>query len=230
MSTVHVVVSVGTDHHPFDRLLDWVERWVTQQDASVELTVQHGSSRPVAGARNVRVLPPDELRALYARAGLVVTQVGPGTIADANGAGRRPIVVPRDPALGEVVDRHQFAYGAFMDRRGRAWCATTEGALHRVMDAGVADVESTRLRPVAREVEATAARLASVLEGIAAAPAGWFSPGRVADLLPRRGRRTTVAMPTVLAGAHPDGRPAPPEDGAGSPPGHPSARGGGILR
>jgi UDP-N-acetylglucosamine transferase subunit ALG13 len=40
-----VLVVVGTDCHPFDRLVDWVERWQEARGDSVRCVVQHGSSR-----------------------------------------------------------------------------------------------------------------------------------------------------------------------------------------
>ena len=40
-----VLVSVGTDHHVFDRLMGWVEEWVAQAPEGTSVVVQHGSSR-----------------------------------------------------------------------------------------------------------------------------------------------------------------------------------------
>ncbi|MGO1259272.1 MAG: glycosyltransferase [Brachybacterium sp.] len=120
--TTQIFVSVGTDHHPFTRLLDWIDEWMEERtpgSVDVNLVVQHGAARPSRHGVNHELLGTDELRAQYDAADLVVSQVGPGTIADANRAGRLPIVVPRDPSLGEVVDDHQVAFGEFMTARGR---------------------------------------------------------------------------------------------------------------
>ncbi|MDN5655515.1 MAG: hypothetical protein L0G46_10590 [Kocuria sp.] len=117
-----IFVSVGTDHHPFTRLLDWIDDWMddrTPESTVVNLVLQHGPASPSRHGINHELLGADELRTQYDAADLVISQVGPGTIADANRAGRLPIVVPRDPSLGEVVDDHQVAFGEFMSARGR---------------------------------------------------------------------------------------------------------------
>ena len=42
--TPHVVRHVGTDHHRFDRLVDWVDRWTSAERVRNAL-VQHGTSQ-----------------------------------------------------------------------------------------------------------------------------------------------------------------------------------------
>jgi UDP-N-acetylglucosamine transferase subunit ALG13 len=123
-----IFVTVGTDHHPFGRLFDWVDRWA-QRAEGLTLVVQHGYSPPSRLGINHRMMAATDLRRQYELADVAVTQVGPGTIADANAAGLVPIVVPRDPALHEVVDHHQYDFGAFMAARQRCQVATTEGEL-----------------------------------------------------------------------------------------------------
>lgn len=135
MSTV--VVSVGTDHHPFDRLVDGVVAWARARADITRLIIQHGSSRPPEIGEGHALLPRSRLLQLYRTADIVITQVGPGTIADVNGVGRRPIVVPRDPRRGEVVDDHQFAYGRFMEQAGYAWLAANTAELERLANAGL---------------------------------------------------------------------------------------------
>lgn len=126
--TTRIFVSVGTDHHPFTRLLDWIDEWMDDRSpagSGIHLVVQHGAARPSRHGTNHELLGADDLHAQYEAADLVISQVGPGTIADANRAGLLPIVVPRDPSLGEVVDDHQVAFGEFMADRGRCRCVRT---------------------------------------------------------------------------------------------------------
>lgn len=124
-----IFVTVGTDHHPFTRLLDWMDDWAVDRP-DVQLVVQHGAARLSRHGTNHALLGAEEIRAQYEAADLVVSQVGPGTIADANCAGHLPIVVPRDPALGEVVDDHQVAFGEFMSARGRCTSVRTRDHLY----------------------------------------------------------------------------------------------------
>ena len=154
--SARIFATVGTDHHPFDRLLDWLEPWAAKHP-DVSLVVQHGHSRPAASGENHQMLGSAELAQRYQEADLIVAQVGPGTIADANAAGLLPVVVPRDPALGEVVDGHQFAFGRFMAEKGRCLTVTTAAELHRTLDALLADPTKARLTAEPEQTPASAA-------------------------------------------------------------------------
>ena len=86
--TTRIFVTVGTDHHPLTRLIEWVDHWSASHD-DLELVVQHGTARPSRHGVNDELSGGEEIAAQYAAADLVVSQVGPGTIADANRACRR---------------------------------------------------------------------------------------------------------------------------------------------
>ena len=111
-----VAVLLGTDRHPFDRLVSWAGTLAAED--SDEWLVQHGYTQwpDIAGRPdNVftsKILGVDELAPLLLNAEAVVTHGGPGLIMEARAAGHVPIVVPRDPALGEHVDRHQLDFTA----------------------------------------------------------------------------------------------------------------------
>lgn len=105
-----VVVSVGTDHHRFDRLVDWLEQTVPGSLGREEVLLQHGSSRTSPSFTCRDFVPRGELLQLMGRADVVIGHGGPGTIMDARGAGRLPVVVPRLSHLDEVVDDHQVAF------------------------------------------------------------------------------------------------------------------------
>ena len=66
-------------------------------------------------------------------ASAVVCHGGPGTIALARRCGHVPIVVPRDPALGEHVDDHQMRYTAVLARSGAIEIATSAAELGRLL-------------------------------------------------------------------------------------------------
>lgn len=112
-----IVVSVGTDHHRFDRILDWSED--AQRTTGARFVVQRGATPPRTGLDSFEYLPSDELEALMRSADAVVCHGGPGTISLARGTGHRPIVVPRNPALGEHVDDHQVRYTARLAAEGK---------------------------------------------------------------------------------------------------------------
>ena len=141
-----IVVSVCTDHHPFDRLIDWLQAWVLE-NPEVDVVVQHGTSPEVTGAVCRTMLPHPELMELFRTADACVLQGGPGGVMDARSQGLRPIVVPRDPTFGEHVDGHQIAFSHHLAERGLAQVVTTETDLLELLDATVADRLSWRFPP-----------------------------------------------------------------------------------
>lgn len=111
-----VLALVGTDHHPFDRLVAWClevasrgkTRWFVQYGTSAWPT---GLPDTVQGAP---VLDVATLDRLLGESAAVVTHAGPGLVMEARLAGHNPVVVPRDPRLGEHIDRHQQRFVAHL--------------------------------------------------------------------------------------------------------------------
>lgn len=133
-----VLALVGTDHHPFRRLVGWTDRWYAgRPPGSVEALVQHGASPPPARAPGRPFVPRDELDALLRRAAVVVCHGGPSTIVEARRAGVVPIVVARSGALGEHVDDHQRRFAGMMAGRGLIALVDDEEALHAAVDAAL---------------------------------------------------------------------------------------------
>jgi UDP-N-acetylglucosamine transferase subunit ALG13 len=104
-----VFVTVGTDHHPFTRLMRWSER-LASTHPHIDVVVQHGASPRPSGVEAHEMLGAIDLLAQFKSADAVVTHGGPGTILEARAAGHRPIVVPREAAHGEHVDDHQVRF------------------------------------------------------------------------------------------------------------------------
>lgn len=126
MSARLVLALVGTDHHPFDRLVDWADE-VAVREPALHVLVQYGASRAPAVAEGVDFLRHDRLVELLHRASAVICHGGPGTIIDARDAGHVPLCVPRDPARGEHVDGHQQRFVALVGGAGTVQeVATTE--------------------------------------------------------------------------------------------------------
>ena len=131
-----VFVSVGTDHHPFDRLVRWVDAWLPE---GVQCVVQHGTSAPPRRAEGVDYLDHGALTSLLDEAAVVVCHGGPTTITESRRHGRRPIVVPRSPGLGEHVDDHQQRFCARMEAKGLISRIDDEDAFRALMDRALAD-------------------------------------------------------------------------------------------
>ena len=133
-----VLVTVGTDHHPFDRLVDWVDRWLAETTHAVRCVVQHGTSRAPHVADGQPKFRHTELQRLVAEAHVVVCHGGPGTIMDCRQVGLTPIVVPRRHDLGEHVDNHQVRFTRRIAESGLIQLAESEPRLRELVDSSLA--------------------------------------------------------------------------------------------
>ncbi|MGO4257216.1 glycosyltransferase [Marmoricola sp. RAF53] len=190
---LRLVASVGTDHHPFDRLVGWLDEIARDGlgGRRTEVWVQFGSSRPPVRAGGAAFVAHAELVDRLREADLVVVHGGPSTILDALRAGHRPVCVPRDPGRGEHVDDHQVRFADFLRARDVVDVVHDREALLAALGRdAVRDP-----RPATEEGDlrtaAAVARVARVAEELAAAPPRRRASLRTAALSarPRRRRR-----------------------------------------
>lgn len=163
-SPVQVVVSLGTDHHKFDRLVDWIDIWLERSDSPPSCLVQYGASRPPRHAEGIARMPRKELLELYAQAAVVIVQGGPGSILDAREVGQLPIAVPRKPELHEVVDGHQLAFSEVMARHGNAILVSTREDMVAAIDNAMLHPESVHTQPRVSDAAAAAQKLRDSLD------------------------------------------------------------------
>lgn len=162
-----VFVSVGTDHHRFDRLLATIAKWA-QSHPEVAVLAQTGHTPPPEGLDAVAFMDRADLGATFARATAVVCHGGPSTIMEARAAGHVPIVVARDPDRGEHVDGHQMRFVSQISGQGII-AAVQEpdeisDAVSRAVEAGPsADIGVPRA-----EAEASIDRIGNLLDGLIA--------------------------------------------------------------
>ena len=125
-----ILVTVGTNEAPFDRLLKAVETLSTDE----EIVVQHGSSAivPANAARTYDFLLFDDLVREMGASRVVVTHAGIGSIMTALSCGRRPVVAARLVAHREAVDDHQLPVAR---RLGEAGLVTLVEDLAQLEDA-----------------------------------------------------------------------------------------------
>ena len=91
-----VLVTVGTDAFPFERLIRWIDSWLAEGAASrVHCVVQHATARPAQHADSRAYLDFHDLERFVAEADVVVAHGGPGTIMLCADQNKKPIVVPR---------------------------------------------------------------------------------------------------------------------------------------
>jgi UDP-N-acetylglucosamine transferase subunit ALG13 len=166
-----VLLTVGTDHHRFDRLVGWVDAWAAAHPEA-RVLAQHGTAAAPDHGRAVTMLGYDELVAEMAAADVVVAQGGPATIMDARSVGHRPIVVPRVARFDEVVDDHQVAFCEWMAAKELVWLATEEAELHELIDAALADPARVRIPPERGAAAETIAAFRAVVDPLAERRAG----------------------------------------------------------
>lgn len=160
-----VVVTLGTDHHPFTRLVEWVDRWAGEHPDR-PCVVQHGTAPAPVHAEGHAVLDPGDIPGLMARARVAVGHAGPGTVLDARTAGRLPVIVPRLARLGEVVDDHQVTFGRWMDDRGQAICVEDEAGLRHHLDAAWLDPAAYSTSTAEGAVPPAVTLLADLIDGV----------------------------------------------------------------
>jgi UDP-N-acetylglucosamine transferase subunit ALG13 len=103
-----IFVTVGTSQHRFDRLVLAADRIAAADEPVI---VQRGTSRvPCRHATFLDYLPFADLDQYVRSSRVVVSHAGVGSVALCLRNGRRPIVVPRDPAFGEMIDDHQLSF------------------------------------------------------------------------------------------------------------------------
>lgn len=159
-----VFVTVGTTYHLFDRLMDWLEAWLSQHPDTVRMVVQRGPSRPIAGAETFDMCSHDELLALIRRSDVVIAQGGPGGIMDSRNCGIMPIVVPRLPQFHEVVDDHQLRFCHHMAREGLVRLATDQSSLHQQVDAALLEPQSVKVEDDDSHVALAVDRAGALIE------------------------------------------------------------------
>jgi UDP-N-acetylglucosamine transferase subunit ALG13 len=104
-----ILVSVGTEKFPFDRLMRWVELLL---DANLfgdeEVVVQYGTCTVIPqGSRVYRLLKEQDFQQLVRRARLVIAHCGEGTVLVLDSMDTPFLLVPRSHRYQEHVDDHQ---------------------------------------------------------------------------------------------------------------------------
>jgi UDP-N-acetylglucosamine transferase subunit ALG13 len=113
-----VVVTLGSRGYGFRRLLERLVE-VIPRDAEVLWQTGPTDTRGLP-IEPTPTLPYSDLMAAIADADLVVSHAGVGSALAALEAGRLPILVPRRPQYGEIVDDHQEQAARELDERGLA--------------------------------------------------------------------------------------------------------------
>jgi len=114
---LNVFVTLGTiKPYRFDRLVDAILD-VAPNDVTLTWQLGETGRDDLPGVVN-RLIDADSFDEAISQADVVITHAGVGSALRILELGKMPIMVPRDPAHGEHVDRHQFQVATFLDQQG----------------------------------------------------------------------------------------------------------------
>jgi UDP-N-acetylglucosamine transferase subunit ALG13 len=162
-----VLVTVGTDAYPFERLIKWVDSWLDGgANSRVHCVVQHGTAPPPQHGDPRPFLAFQDLERFVAEAAVIVAHGGPGTIMLCAERNKKPIVVARLPEYGEVVDRHQVPFVQRLDAEGEIALVDSEHALHATLDRFLADPPAARRERNKRDSASPTVRFEELVSGL----------------------------------------------------------------
>jgi len=160
-----VFATVGTEHYPFDRLVNWVDGWAADRARAARVVIQYGASSPPSYAEGISLLPYEEFEKYLNEASIVVSHGGV-SVMQARQYGAMPVVVPREHALGENVDDHQVAWAEWMHARGELVLVRTGRDLRRVLDGAMDGRMNLRIDPPTSVALATSERFGELVAGL----------------------------------------------------------------
>lgn len=122
-----VLVTLGTQDKPFERLLQKVEEQIEKGNIKGEVIVQAGCTQYKSEKMKIfDLVPMDELNALTKSADLIITHGGVGSIIGALKYGKKIIVCPRLKKYGEHTNDHQLDITENFSENGYV-CALNDG-------------------------------------------------------------------------------------------------------
>ncbi|MDO5501459.1 MAG: glycosyltransferase, partial [Propionibacteriaceae bacterium] len=134
-----ILVTVGGEQFPFDRLFDAV---ATTLPEGIDVLWQAGETPVPEGlpGRVVTWLDYAEMERAVDEADLVITHAGVGSVLTVLSRGKLPLILARRRDLGEHVDDHQHEWASIVTEQGLAVDLAAEAvdaAVHRAMSTRV---------------------------------------------------------------------------------------------
>lgn len=125
-----ILITVGTEKFPFDRLMNWLDRLISKgflNPKKEEIVVQYGSCTILpSGVRGFSIIPSHQFQELVKKARLIIAHCGEGTIDLLSKINKPFILVPRSERLGEHVDNHQQELAEALKEKGINVAASIE--------------------------------------------------------------------------------------------------------
>jgi UDP-N-acetylglucosamine transferase subunit ALG13 len=104
-----IFVTVGTHEQPFDRLVEYMDKWAEKNEEKVIMQIGFCDYEPEF-AEWSRFYGYDEMTNLVKEARIIITHGGPSSFILPIKMGKTPIVVPRQKKFDEHVNDHQLTF------------------------------------------------------------------------------------------------------------------------
>jgi UDP-N-acetylglucosamine transferase subunit ALG13 len=106
-----ILITVGTEKFPFNRLMKWVEHLINQgliNPQQEPIVIQYGSCTFLPqGANHHQLLPEADFQSLLEQARVIISHCGEGSFDILTKLNKPFVLVPRSQEFGEHVDDHQ---------------------------------------------------------------------------------------------------------------------------
>jgi UDP-N-acetylglucosamine transferase subunit ALG13 len=117
-----ILITVGTEKFPFNRLLQWVDYLIQQQFINPhqeKVLIQYGSCTFLPqGGEKYQVLPEADFKTLLDQARLIISHCGEGSFDILAKLNKPFILVPRSHGFAEHVDNHQVELAQALADKG----------------------------------------------------------------------------------------------------------------
>lgn len=113
-----IFVTVGTHEQPFNRLVEYMDKWAGKHNEDVVMQTGFSTYKP-KNAEWSKLYPYKKIIEFVDKARIVITHGGPSSFIMPLQIGKVPIVVPRKHEFNEHVNDHQVAFSkAVAERQG----------------------------------------------------------------------------------------------------------------
>ena len=104
-----IFVTVGTHEQPFNRLVEYMDKWASEHDEDVVIQTGFSTYEP-KNCEWSKLYPYKTMIEMVAGARIVITHGGPSSSIMPLQIGKIPIVVPRQKQFDEHVNDHQVDF------------------------------------------------------------------------------------------------------------------------
>ena len=104
-----IFVTVGTHEQPFNRLVEYMDKWASEHDEEVVIQTGFSTYEPKK-AKWQKLFPYQEMLTKVTEARIVITHGGPSSFIMPLQIGKIPVVIPRKYEFNEHVNDHQVDF------------------------------------------------------------------------------------------------------------------------